>query len=169
MRGGKLEKLNALLYYTDITIDDNNIIYLLELDDSKTVNNGFKKFLDPSDNNNITFENIKDYNNLFITFSVSAHTDQIGNQTNNDITFDLSSNLGLDGTNSIHIDSRTIHKDNVHLCYGPVTHKLLELPTVHQTECINKNNHFRLRVNESLNKTVTISEITLRITGTYYS
>ena len=171
LRGGKLEKLNALLYYTDISINDGNTIYLLELDDNKTVNNGFKNFLDPSDN--ITFENIKDYNNLFITFSVSAHTDQIGNQINNDITFDLSSNLssnlGLGGTNSIHIDSRTIHKDNAHLCYGPVTHKLLESPTEHQTECIDKNNHFRLRVNESHNKQVTISEITLRITGTYYS
>jgi hypothetical protein len=168
LRGGKLEKVNSILMFQDIssTTEYQSLIY----DQTKTQNNGFENFLNVS--NQITFSNIKDISGLVMEFYLHCNAKQgsgSGGQDNY-VIFDLSSTnvSSINGLQIVDIDTRSVDRGELaHLSFGPFSYRIIDGPTVDQNECIDSNNTFVLQVTSG--KSFNIYNPKLVMKGFYYS
>lgn len=167
LRGGKLEKVNSILMFQDIS--SNTSSTPLTYDSTKTQNNGFENFLNVS--NEITFSNIKDISGLVMEFYLHCNAKQEpGGGQNNYVIFDLSSTnvSSINGLQIVDIDTRSVDRGELaHLSFGPFSYRIIDGPTADQTECIDSNNTFVLQVKSG--KDFDIYNPKLVMKGFYYS
>lgn len=167
LRGGKLEKVNSILMFEDIS--SNTTSKSLIYDSTKTQNNGFENFL--NETNEITFSNIKDISGLVMEFYLHCNAQQdAGGDNNNYVIFDLSSTnvSSINGLQTVDIDTRSVDRGEfAHLSFGPFSYRIIDLPTNDQTECIDSNNTFFLQVRSGKNFNIYNPKLVMK--GFYYS